>query len=191
MTTAKKPAKSVKTPAGDRKKLFVEVFLSNGGNATEAAKALGYSEKSAGKQGYRMTKDPVIMALLRQRQGNLAKKYSLTIDSVIGELSKIVHADLRKVFNENGSMKPIADWPDDMAGAIGSVEVEELFGGDGKDRQMIGYTKKVKLWDKNTALEKAMKHLGLFERDNEQSKPVTKVVMVPPKRAKDAADNGS
>jgi hypothetical protein len=27
---------------------------------------------------------------------------------------------------------------------------------------------KVKLWDKNAALEKALKHLGLYERDNRQ-----------------------
>jgi hypothetical protein len=38
----------------------------------------------------------------------------------------------------------------------------------GKDRRLIGYTKKLKLWDKNAALDKAAKHLGLYERDNAQ-----------------------
>jgi phage terminase small subunit len=38
------------------------------------------------------------------------------------------------------------------------------------DGAVVGQVKKVKLWDKNSALEKAMKHLGLFEKDNSQDK---------------------
>jgi hypothetical protein len=35
---------------------------------------------------------------------------------------------------------------------------------------VIGLTKRVEFFDKNAALEKAMKHLGLYERDNSQKK---------------------
>jgi hypothetical protein len=55
-----------------------------------------------------------------------------------------------------------------MAGAVASIEVDELFDGKGKGRKFIGYTKKVKFWDKNSGIEKAMKHLGLFAEDNKQ-----------------------
>lgn len=37
--------------------------MSNGGNATEAAKAVGYSEKRAGMQVYRMCKEPYILSI--------------------------------------------------------------------------------------------------------------------------------
>ena len=38
----------------------------------------------------------------------------------------------------------------------------EEYEGSGKDRVFIGYTKKFKLADKNTALTNAMRHLGMF-----------------------------
>jgi phage terminase small subunit len=153
-----------KMSATDRKNLFAEAYLSNGGNATQAAIAAGYTESGAGKQGSRMSKDPYILSIVRQRQDALAKKHELTTDSIIAELSKIVHADLRKLVNENGSIKPVHEWPDDMAGAIAAIETTEI----GQDGVSIGMTKKIKLWDKNSAIEKAMKHLGMFERDNAQ-----------------------
>jgi hypothetical protein len=72
--------------------------------------------------------------------------------------------------------------------SVASVEVFEEFQGPGEDRQLIGYTKKVKLWDKNAAIDKLMRptrgreaspthrrqrvqglaHLGVYKRDNEQ-----------------------
>ena len=63
---------------------------------------------------------------------------------------------------------PPDQWDDAPAAAVASVEREELFAGSGKDRQLVGHTVKVKLWDKNSAAEKLMRHLGLFERDNKQ-----------------------
>ena len=33
---------------------------------------------------------------------------------------------------------------------------------------LVGHTKKVKLWDKNAALDKLLRHLGAFDKDNRQ-----------------------
>ena len=35
--------------------------------------------------------------------------------------------------------------------------------------------KKIKLWDKNAALEKLMRHLGPYESDNTQKAPVVHI----------------
>ena len=50
------------------------------------------------------------------------------------------------------------------AAALASVEVDELR----EEGAVVGVTQKIKFWDKNSAIEKAMKHLGMFERDNAQ-----------------------
>ncbi|HUW76864.1 MAG TPA: terminase small subunit [Gallionella sp.] len=168
MASKKKQSGSSQLSKEKRELLFVEAFLSNGGNKTQAAIKAGYKANSAAKQGSRMSKLPHILSMIRQRQDKLAEKHRLNTDTVIGELSKIVHADLRKLFTENGALLEVKDWPDAIAGAVSSLEVDELFDGQGKERKQIGYTKKIKLWDKNSAIEKAMKHLGMFERDNEQ-----------------------
>lgn len=168
---AKPGAKSVghsKESSAFREQLFVSAMLANGCNKTQAAITAGYSERTAGQKGLELSKRPNVIHMLSAAQVKMAKKHDLTADSVIAELSKIVHADTRKLFGEDGRLLHPKDWPDEMAGAVASVEVDELFEGTGKDRKWIGYTKKVKLWDKNSGIEKAMKYLGLFERDNSQ-----------------------
>lgn len=162
-----KPGSSQKA-AAERRRVFVEAYITNGRNATEAAKTAGYSEKTAYSLGGQLLKHLETQQLLRERQESLAAKYELTTENVIAELAKIVHADLRKVIGADGQVLPIKEWPDDMAAAIAAIEIAEI----GQDGQAIGQTKKIKLWDKNSAIEKAMKHLGLFEKDNDQKRGV-------------------
>lgn len=151
-----------------REATFAEAYLSNNMRGDLAAIAAGYAEASAKRRAVTLLARPSVQKLIRDRQAELATSHRLTTDSVMAELSKIVHADPRKLFDDSGALLPIRQWPDDMAGAVASIEVDELFDGKGKGRKFIGYTKKVKFWDKNSGIEKAMKHLGLFAEDNKQ-----------------------
>jgi hypothetical protein len=38
-------------------------------------------------------------------------------------------------------------------------------------KRQIGVVHKIKLWDKNAALERLMRHLGMFKKDNAQNNP--------------------
>lgn len=159
---AKARVGGAKEQAEQRRLAFIEAYIANGGNSTDAAKVAGYSPKTAYSQGGRLLKRVEIQAAIKERQNSLADKHRLTTDSVIAELSKIVHADPRRMFDEAGNLLPPAEWPDDLAGAIAGVDVTTTGG------EIVVTTKKIKLWDKNSAIEKAMKHLGLFEQDNKQ-----------------------
>ena len=44
----------------------------------------------------------------------------------------------------------------------------EEYEGSGEDRRLVGHVKKYKVTEKTSAIDKLMKHLGLFEKDNEQ-----------------------
>lgn len=171
---AKRPVKprgkrsSSEASAAERRKLFVEALLSNGRNATQAALAAGFSPKSAHSQGGRLLRHVEVVALLQQRSAELAQKYELTTENVIKSLAQAVHFDPRRLYRPDGTMKHPTEWDEDTAAAMSGFEVTEEFAGTGKDRLHIGYTKKVKWLDKNTAREQAMKHLGLFEQDNKQ-----------------------
>lgn len=164
----KRPAGNSRAAAAEREKLFIQAYVANRKNGTKAAIVAGFSEKTAAQMAQQILARPRVQLALREYQDALAKKFELTTESVIAELSKIVHADPRRLFGEDGRMIHPKEWPDDMAGCIASLDVVEEFDGTGKDRKLIGYTKKIKLWDKNSAIEKAMKHLGLFAEDNKQ-----------------------
>lgn len=156
-----------------RQILFAEAYIANGGLGTDAAISVGISPKNAGQWAHRALKNPDVKARIDASRAQLAEKFSLRSEDILRELAKIAYFDWRKLVTaDGGALLPIHEWPDDVAGAIASIEVEELFDGQGENRKQIGLLKKIKAWSKSQAIEQAMKHLGLFERDNNQSRPV-------------------
>lgn len=173
----KKPAKQVKAGTSKeaaelRRKLFVQAYIANGGNATEAAKAAGFSERSAYNSGFRMMKDDEVVQAIAARQQKLANKFELTAEGVLRNLAQAIYFDPRKLYREDGTLKDIHELDDDTAMALAGFEVTEEFQGRGEGREKVGYTKKVKWLDKNSAREQAMKHLGQYREDNTQRNPL-------------------
>ena len=171
--TAKKTIKRTKAgntqkDAALRRKKFAEAYLANGANASQAALTAGYSPKTAGAAGSRMLKHVEVSTIIEQRRLELSQKYELTTESVIKSLSQAVHFDPRKLYRADGSLKHMLELDDDTAAAMASFEVSE----DKSEGVVIGFTKKVKWLDKNTAREQAMKHLGLYLEDNKQKSPL-------------------
>ena len=54
-----------------KKMIFVTEYIKNGGNATQAAIAAGYSEKTAYSQGSRLLKDVEVQQYLNKTEQNL------------------------------------------------------------------------------------------------------------------------
>ena len=125
-------------------------------NATQACIRAGYSAKTAASIGEENLRKPEVRreidSLMAERSGRVA----LSSDDVLLEVRRICLSDIRKVMNRNGTFKMPNELDDDTACAIASVKIKP----DGE----IEY----KFWDKNAAIEKAMKHLGQYERDNQQ-----------------------
>lgn len=148
----------------DKQKQFCNEYLNNGRNATRAAIAVGYSEKTAYSQGQRLLKNVEISEFIGQRQDKVIQKLELSYERHALEYARLAYSDVRKLYNEDGTLKPIHEWDDDTAAAVSSIEVDELK--EGFD--IIGQVKKVKLHSKTTALADAGKHLGFFEKDHSQ-----------------------
>ncbi len=56
---------------------------------------------------------------------------------------------------------------DDTAAALTGVDVQELYGGKGEERDVIGVIKKWKASSKDKALDMLMKHQNLYKAENE------------------------
>jgi phage terminase small subunit len=147
-----------------------EYMLSN--SATEAYIKAGYSPKLAHSNVSKVLNHPDVQEEISIRLAARAVEKKLEADEVLEELRRIVHADPRAIYDDNGCILPIKQWPPEVASMVASIEVFEEYTGRGEDRELIGHTKKIKFWDKNQAIEKAMKHLGQFEKDNKQKHAV-------------------
>ena len=142
-----------------RRQLFVrEYFLDK--NASRAAKAAGFSVGMASH----LLNEPSVAVALEELARKKLQALERDGERVLNEFATVGFSDVRKLFGPDGGLLPPSEWPDDIAPAVSSVEVDELFEGQGKERQQVGWTKKVKLWNKNDALKSLGDNLKLFDK---------------------------
>lgn len=162
----------VKGPDGlnDKQRLFCAEYLVDL-NGTAAGIRAGYSERTARSIAQELLTKPEVIAKVKTLMDERSQRTQITADRVITEVAHLAFSDLRKLFDARGAILPITEWPDDLAAAIASIEVDELFEGTGKDRVHVGYTKKVKTWDKPKSLDMLGRHLKLWVERHEHSGP--------------------
>lgn len=170
----KKPTAKSKPALNARQELFINIYMVNGFNAADAYKKAGY--KGQGNQAEanasRLISNDKVAAAIAQRRAKLAKPYELTQERLVRELARIVYFDVRKLYNDDGSLKAVHELDADTAAAISSVEVVEMagsaaVGGEEGLAHVPMYTKKVRISDKNTAVRNAMQYLGLLVEKKE------------------------
>ena len=177
----------VKTELTFQQRVFVAEYLKDR-NGTQAAIRAGYKANSAQEQASRLLSNAMVREAIEAFVIKAEEKAALTVERTLREVARLAFFDPRKLLKDDGSPKPITELDDDTAACLAGLEVLESYEGSGEERVFVGHVKKYKIADKNAALEKAMKHLGLYEKDNEQKPDVnvtTRVVLVP---AKEKAD---
>jgi phage terminase small subunit len=184
MAKAKKPragkrqhpkvkAGTSKVDAAQRRALFVNEYIANGGNATQAAIKVGFNQRSAYARGHELVKDREIQEAIEVKRAELLKISGLSVERTLREVARIAYSDPRKLYDKDGNLIPIHQLDDDTAATVASIKVVEMaggaqIGGEAGVQHIAMHTKEIKHWDKNSALDKAMKHHGLYEKDNKQ-----------------------
>jgi phage terminase small subunit len=128
-----------------------------GKTMSEAYELAGY--KPDRKHAARLATKGDIEARIAELQAPAAQKAQVDIARVLLELTRIGTVDPRRLLGPVGVIKPPKEWDDDLAAAVASIEVLQE-PAVGKRRAKLSY--KVRLWDKNVALDKIAKHLGMF-----------------------------
>lgn len=131
-------------------------------NATQAAIRAGYSEKTAQEQASRLLSNVIVSEAIQAAMQERSKRTEITQDMVLRELARIGFSDIRKLFNESGSLKRVEELDDDAAAFVSSVEVVTRKVPGGEDNE-VEHTAKIKMWDKRAALVDVGKHLGMFK----------------------------
>lgn len=83
------------------------------------------------------------------------------IESLLLQIKRVANSDLRMAFTADGKLKPVKDWPPELAAAVAAVEVED------------GACVKIKLWDKTKGADMLFKFHGLFVQKVEHSGKLT------------------
>jgi len=175
----KAKATASKVTAEHRRALFIDAYLANGGNGKAAAIEAGFSPKTAEQQASRLLRHVKVKVAVEKRHAEVEQKSGLSVERTLREVARLAYADPRKLFDADGQLIKVHLLDDDTAACIASIEVDEIDVGE----TVIGHTKKIKQWDKNSALEKAMKFHGLYEKDNDQmANAVARIFKIPAKQ---------
>lgn len=133
--------------------------LAKGETADEAYRLAGFSSNRG--NATRLKANERVQMRVEELLAGAAEKAEITTARVLSELGKIGFSDIRKLFNESGSLKNLVDLDDDAAACLASVEVTQrkVRGGDDDELETVS---KVRMWDKRAALVDIGKHLGMF-----------------------------
>jgi phage terminase small subunit len=115
-----------------------------------------------------LLRDTDVQAAVHETEKRALGKARLSTERVLQELERAIFADPRKLYDEKARLKPIHLLDEDTAAAIASLDVDEIGTGKGPQGRAIERTTKVRFVDKLVAIDRAMRHLGLYERDNRQ-----------------------
>jgi phage terminase small subunit len=148
-----------KTNLTARQAMFVSEFLVDG-NATAAARAAGYSAKTAKAIGSENLAKPAIAAAIAEARAKRFARNDITAERILAELACVAFFDVRKALNPDGTMKPLSEIDDDTAAAIAGLDLAEIRDSEGTP---IGVLKRIKIADKLVALDKLARNLGLLQ----------------------------
>jgi hypothetical protein len=96
-------------------------------------------------------KDLMVEALDMRRQ--------YVADKIFKETALLASSDVRKLFNDDGTLKPPTEWPEDVARAVDNLEIKEVIGIDG---EKVAEMKRVKLGNKLQALKLLGSEVNMF-----------------------------
>ena len=150
-----------------KQEAFCQAYIQTG-NKSEAYR-MSYNcskmkQDTIAERASRLSNEYKISTRIQELQSEVAERNQITVDELIQSLSGMVRFDVAELYNEDGSLKSIHEIPKEARMMISEVESIDL-----KD---LGVVRKVKTIRKLDAIEKLMKHLGGYEKDNNQKQPI-------------------
>jgi phage terminase small subunit len=138
-----------------RQQRFVEEYLVDM-NAHQAALRAGFSPRSARQIVTKLLRRPEVADAIRAATDARAERLRITADRVLPELARIAFAEIGRLAEwgpDGVTLKPRREITPDDAAAIAEIAT-------GKD----GAPTRLKLHDKQRALDGLARHLGLYGR---------------------------
>ena len=143
-----------------KQRRFIEEYAIDK-KAKQAAIRAGYSKHTASAIGVENLTKPLIKEAIDKKLNELTEKAGIKVIDVLQGLKRIAEFDPRKLFDDTGKMKKIADLDDDTALAIASIDINEIRNMT-EDKAISTITKKIKQSDRIKAWELIGKHLNMW-----------------------------
>jgi len=148
-----------------RREAFAQAYVALGTQAGAARRA-GYTGNRVGEIARRLMNEPAVRERIAEIQRDMIRRIKVDQTTVLAELTRIAFADPGKIVDNKGELLPLNEIDEDTRRALAGYKVtRKVFGEDGESVE-----KEVKFINKEGALDKLGKHLGLWKGDDDSSK---------------------
>lgn len=157
-----------------KQKKFCEEYIFDY-NGTRAAKAAGYSEGTSSEMAYENLNKPQIQAYIKELQGDLEKTSGISRLKVLREHEKLAFCSIAHLHNTWITRKEFEELSEDQKSSIAQIEtqtrIEMRYDPASGDETPIQVDfVKVKLYDKQKALDSISKMLGFEAPEKHEHK---------------------
>lgn len=166
-----------------KQEAFCQAFIQTGNKSAAYRMSYNCSKmkmETINNKAYALSEKGDIRARIEQLQQEVAERNKITIDELVQSLADMVRFDIAELYDEDGCLKPLHQMPISARQMISEIDTYEEYSSE--DRSSVGLIKKVKTVKKLDAIEKLMRHLGGYQKDNAQKTSV--LVMSPDERKK-------
>lgn len=161
-------------PLTDMQERYCQEYVKTPDAQGQAAKRAGFA--SYDNAAMRMMKDDRIIARIAELMEERNKRLRVSADYVLIRLVEIDQMDVLDILNDDGSLKPIREWPKVWRTSLSAMDINRIrmAGKDGED-DIESTLQKVKWPDKVKNLELIGKHVDVnaFKERVEVSGTVT------------------
>ncbi|WP_299940476.1 terminase small subunit [uncultured Microbulbifer sp.] len=148
----------------DKWQVFADTYLADPElNATRAYKAAypKASQQSCEARGSELLRNIKVAEYIQKAQKARSERTQIDADYVLKRLFEIDQMDVLDILKDDGSLKPIREWPKIWRQFLSGMDLSELWEGSGDERQIVGVLKKIKWPDKVKNLELLGKHVNV------------------------------
>lgn len=142
-------------------------------NGKQAAIRAGYSPKTAEVQASRLLSNAKVQAYSKMLMEARTERTQIDADWILKRLAQDATADVADLYDENGHLLPVKDWPPHWrTGLVSGIETAmERDGEDENGKAQFVTVRKLRLADRTKLLELLGKHIdvGAFKDKIEHS----------------------
>lgn len=157
---------------------FVQAYLVCG-NAVEAYRGAydcsRMKSTSVDRKAYEVLSNEKVKEVIQAERSATWQRNHIQIDELLSMIADFLKVDISEAFNEDGGMKNIHDIPKKLRLAISGLESLDFT----VQGEKIGDIRKIKLGDKARYVDMLMKHLGAYDKHNQQLKNNVTIFQLP------------
>lgn len=151
---------------------FIAEYIESGNAVQSYLTAYGCKLNSARAAAYPLLDRPHVSAEIDRIRKKSESVTAISAGRLLQEETRLSTSTLADVVDKDGDIIPLHLLAEDIQRALSGVDITDTIKSvkdqDGTTETLLERKYKYRLWDKGKSIERGERHLGMFEKDNQQ-----------------------